>query len=105
MRVMQKKIKSELRKLKKQGARLIALTAFQEKKEFFLVYHLSLKKKTVNVEIRLPGLKAESVADIFKNAVFYEREAAELFGLDFNKPYACLFLSEKDKPYLLKGET
>lgn len=96
--VLQKDIKNTLKKFKDKGARLITATAYKSKDKFFILYHLDLKNKEIDIKTHLKNKKAKSITDIFKNAVMYEKEITELFGIDFGKSYTRLFLPSTVKP-------
>ena len=91
----------EFRDLKKKGARLIAITAVDEKN---LIYHFFLEGRVENVKVKVSKNSVPSLTKIFPNAEFYEREIFETFGIKFrgNKNLKNLFLRE-DVKTPLKG--
>lgn len=66
---------------------LFCVTCIDWKSHLTMVYHLSSTnhRNTVVVKIKLDVLnpQVKSVADIWKTAVFHEREAYEMFGVNF----------------------
>lgn len=91
------KIKKRLREEKQKGSRLVTITAEERKKERYLIYHLDKEDngELITLEVKLDGNKAERVTDIYENADLYEREAREMFGLDFGEEMRNLFLPEE----------
>lgn len=93
----QEQIKKRLKKEKKKGSRLIMITAEERGRDRYLVYHLDTgsEEGIVNLEVELNGNKADRITGIYENADLYEREAREMFGLDFGDTMRNLFLPEE----------
>jgi len=75
LNVDRKKAKQKLKDFKKKGARLITISDLKDS----IVYHLSLKGKSINLKVKLNKEKPEieTMTDVFQNADLYEREIME----------------------------
>ena len=68
---------------------LFCLTCVDWKTHLMMVYHLFSKtlKHTLVVKVKIDNIKepvVETVSDIWKTAIFHEREVYDLFGVVFN---------------------
>lgn len=97
----QKEVLAELQRLKEKGARLITITAYNTNGRFFLVYHLDMNGKIINLSATLVGRRARTAVTIYPNSELYEREAAEMYGLNFGKKMKGLFLPEGLEPEMI----
>ncbi len=87
---------SIFQELKKKKARLVTITAIDEK---VLVYHFIVSKKVKNIRVNIKNNETESLTKIFPNAELYEREIFDMFGIKFkgHPKLESLFLSEEVK--------
>lgn len=68
---------------------LFCLTCIDWKTHLMMVYHMLSKvhKHTLVVKVKLDNVTApvtDTVSDIWKTAIFHEREVYDLFGVKFN---------------------
>ena len=84
----------DFKTLKRKGARLVAITAVDEKT---LIYHFSIDRRIKNFRQKVRKSEVMSIVSLFPNAEFYEREIFETFGIKFkgNPRLKKLFLSER----------
>jgi len=106
LQVKQEAIADTLKGYKKRGARLITVSALNKGNDFSLVYHLDLDKDVICLKVPLEGAKAKRMKGIYANCDLYEREAREMFGIDFGEPMENLFLTKdrNDHPYKKEEE-
>ena len=82
-KIRKEDIAKEIEKLKKQ--RLISITTLEESENLVLLYQFDNKKDVISLRIEIPKAipVAESIIDIIPGADIYEREAHDLFGIEF----------------------
>ncbi len=93
---------SIFQELKRKKARLVTITAVDEKN---LVYHFIVSGKVKNIKVNIKKNEIESLTKIFPNAELYEREIFDMFGIKFkgHPKLESLFLSEEVKQPLKKS--
>jgi len=87
---------SIFQELKKKKARLVTITAVDERT---LIYHFIVNGKVKNIKVNVKNNEIESLTKIFPNAELYEREIFDMFGIKFkgHPKLESLFLSEEVK--------
>lgn len=93
LEVHRRNLRQTLKILQEQGGMdlLVDITAVdwlaQREERFEVVYHLarSLEPKRLRLKVRVPAedLTVESVGDLYKSALWLEREVYDLFGIIF----------------------
>lgn len=89
--------------------RINTITAYDDGKSIWVIYHMTVSKKLVNIKIKLPRKKPEihSIADEFPSAALYEKDIHEMLGIHVvgmkGKPRLFLADSYKGKPPLRKA--
>jgi len=78
------KIKEKAEELKS-SHRLMAISAIDEGKHVTLCYHFWDTKGNdlLNVKVKVAGHDISTISDIIPNALGYEREIHDLFGVEF----------------------
>ena len=99
-------IKQKVKKL--EDKRLIAIVC-KDEGDFVLNYYFDNNGKIIVLKFNVPKKKpvVETIADIFPNADYYEREIHDFFGIEFEgnpKLHLKLFLPDdwNKKPPLVK---
>ncbi|MFH2106200.1 MAG: NADH-quinone oxidoreductase subunit C [Candidatus Micrarchaeota archaeon] len=83
--------------------RLVSITCLKDGEDFKLIYHFSLNDDPDLIAITIDVSKGEKVKTIiprWNNALFFETEVTEFYGLNFEGNPACgtrLFLQEVEK--------
>lgn len=88
--------------------RINTITAYDDGKDIWVIYHMTVSKGLVNIKVRLSRKDPEihSIASEFPSAALYERDIHEMLGIHVvgMKDKSRLFLPEsyRGKPPLLK---
>ncbi|NPA87969.1 NADH-quinone oxidoreductase subunit C [Caminibacter pacificus] len=64
------------------GGRCVIISAYTNDEVPVLVYHFDIDGMLVNVEIKLPDNKVESITPILQSANWAEREFKEMYGIE-----------------------